>query len=108
MRVRGCVRQQQEWGRARRLSRFSVCSLTGLLYRVLCRVSFARVNHRFDFLALLVPNLQRTSVRTLELNFQLPVGAVEFRIRRMVANIVLIADVASDLIKNLRQFALEA
>jgi len=79
-----------------------------LLHRVLRRVAFARVHDVFHFLALLVANLQRTAVRRLQFDFQLAIGSVEFGVGGVVSDGVLVADVGGDVVKKLRQLALEA
>src|SRR5882672_3103362 len=71
------------------------------------RVTFARDNLVFDVLAFLVTDFQWSPIRSDQLYFQFPIGAIEFGIGGPVSNTILVTNVASDVTKNLRKFTLK-
>src|SRR5262249_17027157 len=54
--------------------------------------------------AFLVSDFERPPVRGNQIDFQFAVGTVEFRIGRVVGNVVLVTDVGKDIVKNFRKF----
>ena len=77
----------------------------GLFHRVFRRVAFARHDRVLHVLALLVFHFQRAPIGSDHFHFQFAVGAVQLGIGGVVGEVVLVADVADDVVKNLRQFA---
>ena len=71
-------------------------------------VTFPRDHLIFQIFPLLIFNLEGTSIRRDNVDFQFAVGAIELGIGGMVGNAVLIAYIIADLMKNLRELSLES
>src|SRR5881394_2232468 len=70
-------------------------------------VAFAGEDLVFHIFALLVANLQRTAIRSNDIDFELTVSTVEFGVGGTVRNGVLVADVLADIAESVDHIACE-
>src|SRR5260370_34373961 len=74
---------------------------------MLRRVTLSRDDLVFHVFAFLVSYFQRTTIRRHDIDLQLAIAAIELRIGRAIRDLVLVANVSSDVVKNLREFRLK-